>query len=66
MAMTLELSHQPMHPNFHTLVWRRQPARTIAMRIDSHHLLRHSGPLFRQSGEGRNPEGEGRGKTSIR
>ena len=24
-AMTLELSHQPMHPNFHTLVCRRQP-----------------------------------------
>ena len=58
-AMTLELSHQPMHPNFHTLVCRRQPARTIAMRIDSRYL-------FRQSGEGRNPEGEGRGKTSIR
>ena len=25
-AMTLELSHQPMHPNFHTLVRRQQPA----------------------------------------
>ena len=25
-AMTLELSHQPMHPNFHTLVCPQQPA----------------------------------------
>ena len=31
-AMTLELFHQPMHPNFHTLVCRRQPAWVIAMK----------------------------------
>ena len=53
MAMTLELSHQPMHPNFHTLVCRHQPAWAIGTKIVIRcHRIRHS----RGSG---NPEGKG-------
>ena len=34
MAMTLEHSHQPMQPYFHTLVCRHQPAWTIGAKAD--------------------------------
>ena len=43
--------------HFHTSVYRRQPARAIAMRIDSRHSFRHSS-------EGWNPEGWGWGNVA--
>ena len=56
MAMTLEISHQPMHPIFHTLVCRRPPASAIGTKM----MLPGFPSSFRLSPE----SGGGRGGTN--
>ena len=54
-------------PCFRTLVCWRQPARRIAMKtVESRHPPRNDPHQTRHSGEGRNPEGVGRGKATRR
>ena len=72
MAMTLELSHQPMHPIFTRWCAGTSPARAIAMKIDRCGSLSFAirdipssiRPPIRHSGEGRNPEGRGEGNVA--